>query len=81
MREPTIFELSSPGPHRCNFPGTKCSQNRDPPRIRPAEFPFPEISELGVVRHFTKLSQKNYAIDLGFYPLGLLYDEVQPKNQ
>ena len=31
---------------------------------------LPEVSELQVIRHFTNLSTKNYAIDKGFYPLG-----------
>lgn len=31
---------------------------------------LPEVSELDVVRHFTKLSQKNYSVDTVFYPLG-----------
>src|SRR6185312_16402465 len=31
---------------------------------------FPEVSEVEVVRHFTRLSTWNYAIDLGMYPLG-----------
>ena len=31
---------------------------------------LPEASELQVVRHFTRLSQKNFSIDTQFYPLG-----------
>src|SRR5262250_1297915 len=31
---------------------------------------FPEVSEIEVIRHFTRLSTWNYAIDLGMYPLG-----------
>ena len=31
---------------------------------------FPEVSEVDVIRHFTRLSTWNYAIDLGCYPLG-----------
>ena len=37
------------------------------------------MSELEVVRHFTRLSQKNYAIDLGFYPLGSCTMKYNPK--
>lgn len=40
---------------------------------------FPEISENEVVRHFTRLSQKNFAIDLGMYPLGSCTMKYNPK--
>src|SRR5690606_22867882 len=43
------------------------------------DLPLPEMSELDVVRHFTHLSQKNYAIDLGFYPLGSCTMKYNPK--
>ena len=42
---------------------------------------FPEVSEVEVVRHFTRLSQKNYCVDLGLLPARLLHDEVQPQDQ
>ena len=31
---------------------------------------FPEVSELDLVRHYTELSNKNFGVDTGFYPLG-----------
>ncbi|CAN0571679.1 unnamed protein product [Laminaria digitata] len=37
---------------------------------RQREIGLPSVSEPEVVRHFTRLSQKNYAIDMGIYPLG-----------
>lgn len=40
---------------------------------------LPEVHELDVVRHFTLLSQKNYGIDLGFYPLGSCTMKYNPK--
>ena len=39
---------------------------------------MPEVSEIEIIRHFTRMSTWNYAIDLGMYPLGILHDEVQP---
>jgi len=44
-----------------------------------AELSLPEIGELDVVRHFTHLSQRNYAIDSGFYPLGSCTMKYNPK--
>lgn len=41
--------------------------------------PLPEVSELDVVRHFTRLSQRNYSIDTGFYPLGSCTMKYNPK--
>ena len=37
---------------------------------------FPELSEVDVVRHFTRLSTWNYGVDSGFYPLGSSYNFV-----
>jgi glycine dehydrogenase subunit 2 len=41
--------------------------------------PLPECSELDVVRHYTRLSQQNYAIDTQFYPLGSCTMKYNPK--
>jgi glycine dehydrogenase subunit 2 len=40
---------------------------------------FPELSEVDVVRHYTRLSRLNYAIDLGLYPLGSCTMKYNPK--
>jgi glycine dehydrogenase subunit 2 len=40
---------------------------------------LPELSEVEVVRHFTRLSQMNYGVDLGFYPLGSCTMKYNPK--
>ena len=79
MREPTIFELSSAGRTGVTFQEPDVPLTEFPQEFARASFPFPEISELGVVRHFTKLSQKNYAIDLGLYPLGSCTMKYNPK--
>jgi glycine dehydrogenase subunit 2 len=41
--------------------------------------PLPELSELDVIRHYTRLSQYNHAIDIGFYPLGSCTMKYNPK--
>ncbi len=46
---------------------------------RESDCPFPEVSELDVVRHFTKLSQRNFSIDTHFYPLGSCTMKYNPK--
>jgi glycine dehydrogenase subunit 2 len=46
-------------------------------RAEPA--PLPEVSEIEVVRHFTHLSQRNFGVDMGFYPLGSCTMKYNPK--
>ena len=41
--------------------------------------PLPEVSEPEVVRHYTRLSQENFAVDLGIYPLGSCTMKYNPK--
>lgn len=51
-----------------------------PPSMRRQDLPrLPEISEPEIVRHFMRLSQKNFAIDLGMYPLGSCTMKYNPK--
>src|SRR5277367_3940110 len=40
---------------------------------------FPEVSEIEIIRHFTRLSTWNYAIDLGMYPLGSCTMKYNPR--
>ncbi|AKL97220.1 glycine dehydrogenase [decarboxylating] subunit 2 [Clostridium aceticum] len=47
--------------------------------LRDEEVDLPEVSELQVVRHFTQLSNKNYGVDTGFYPLGSCTMKYNPK--
>jgi glycine dehydrogenase subunit 2 len=46
---------------------------------RRSDLPLPEVSETGIVRHFTYLSQMNYGVDTGFYPLGSCSMKYNPK--
>ncbi len=47
--------------------------------LREGEPPLPQVSELQVVRHYTRLSQKNFSIDTHFYPLGSCTMKYNPK--
>ena len=69
--EPLIFDLSSPDAwaSRClKWIWTKRLNWMR--RYLRGELDLPEVSEIDMTRHFTRLSQKNYSIDTGFYPLG-----------
>jgi len=47
--------------------------------LRKKDAELPTVSELDVVRHFTKLSQKNFCVDANFYPLGSCTMKYNPK--
>src|SRR5579884_27127 len=47
--------------------------------IRKEAAPLPEVSEIEVVRHYTHLSQRNFGVDTGFYPLGSCTMKYNPK--
>lgn len=69
---PLIFELSRPGRVNTTHTQRSTAQVSDIPaallRNRPPQ--LPEVSEMDAVRHYTRLSQKNFSIDTHFYPLG-----------
>lgn len=79
MTEPTIFELSSPGRKGVIFPKSDVPETKLPQELTRTILPMPEVSEIDVIRHFTRLSQLNYCIDTGFYPLGSCTMKYNPK--
>lgn len=80
MSEPVIFELSAPGRRAPGHAPANPPAADLPNRFLRREAPvLPEVSELQVVRHFTRLSQKNFSIDTEFYPLGSCTMKYNPK--
>jgi len=66
-----IFEKSRPGRRAGRLPAHGLPVPEVPAELRRADPPrLPEIAEPDLVRHFTKLSTRNFGIDTGFYPLG-----------
>lgn len=84
LGEKLIFEKSSEG-HKGYFLPVADVPHIDPSSIMPKrylrkELPgLPEVSEVEVVRHFTRLSQMNFGLDTGFYPLGSCTMKYNPK--
>ncbi len=82
--EPLSFERSRPGRVGYSLPGLDVPAV-DPAALLPAGSLrgrpplLPELSELDVVRHFTRLSTWNAAVDLGLYPLGSCTMKYNPK--
>ncbi|MCG3181326.1 MAG: putative glycine dehydrogenase (decarboxylating) subunit 2 [Phycisphaerae bacterium] len=82
--EPLIFEKSSPGNCAVSLPDS------DVPAVEPASAipadlladappPLPEIGELQLVRHFTRLSHRLFSVDTQFYPLGSCTMKYNPR--
>ena len=81
--EAPIFELGAPGRSGASLP------ELDVPQVNPAALlgdllrtqdpGLPEVSEVDVTRHFTRLSRWNHAIDIGMYPLGSCTMKYNPK--
>ena len=70
IEEPLLFEQDGPGRCGVDLPEPKPFRSRLGGLERQGPIGLPGLSEPQVVRHFTRLSQKNYAIDSGLYPLG-----------
>ncbi len=79
MTEPLLYELSAPGRQGLRFPKPDVPLADLPQSLTRKELPLPEMSEVDVVRHFTRLSQKNYSIDFGLYPLGSCTMKYNPR--
>ncbi len=83
QNEGLVFEKSSPGKRAYKMPPL------DVPEVDPAALLgeshrktaglLPELSEIEIIRHFTRLSTWNYAIDLGMYPLGSCTMKYNPR--
>ena len=77
-----IFDLSKAGRQGYSLPANKweTSVSDLPAGLLRNEAPaLPEVSELDVVRHYTNLSQMNFGVDSGFYPLGSCTMKYNPK--
>jgi len=82
--EGLIFERSAPGKRAfelppLDVPAVAPSAALDASLLRDEIAGFPEVSEIEVIRHFTRLSTWNYAIDLGMYPLGSCTMKYNPR--
>lgn len=84
IKEKLIFELSKPGRTGYQLPDhdvpVKNLEDLIPLELLREEPPaLPELSEIDLVRHFTRLSHQNHGVDSGFYPLGSCTMKYNPK--
>ncbi len=84
QNELLVFERSSPGKKayqlpELDVPAVDAAEALGAENVRSEIEGFPEISEVEAIRHFTRLSTWNYAIDYGMYPLGSCTMKYNPR--
>ncbi len=84
QNEPLLFERSSPGKKayqlpELDVPAVDAAETLGAENVRAGIEGFPEVSEVEAIRHFTRLSTWNYAIDHGMYPLGSCTMKYNPR--
>ncbi|MBI5158044.1 MAG: aminomethyl-transferring glycine dehydrogenase subunit GcvPB, partial [Acidimicrobiia bacterium] len=77
--EPTLRELSAPDRRAWSFPHLDVPEGPALPEAAANPPPLPELSERDLVAHFTRLAHRNFAVDLGAYPLGSCTMKYNPK--
>ncbi len=82
--EPTIFDFSVPGRRAASFrttqvPEWSAEELLPPEELRPAPPAVAEVSERDLVAHVTRLTHRQYSVDLGAYPLGSCTMKYNPK--
>lgn len=80
MYDKLIYEISKPSRVAYSLPRSEINEYKISDNLkRKASLDLPEVTELDVIRHYTKLSLKNYGVDQGFYPLGSCTMKYNPK--
>ena len=80
--QPLLFELGKPGRKAIDLPAcdVPLAENLLPTKyLRTEKAALPEISQLELMRHYTQLSNRNFGVDTGFYPLGSCTMKYNPK--
>lgn len=79
MVEPLIYDICQAGRRAVSLPECDVPETALPEGCARQNLPLPEVSEIDLVRHYVHLSQMNYGIDSGFYPLGSCTMKYNPK--
>lgn len=79
-----IFETGAPGRRSYSLPALDVPDNElssliPADLIKKEDVNLPEVSEVELIRHFSRLSQLNFGLDMGFYPLGSCTMKYNPK--
>lgn len=76
---PLLFEESAAGRRGADLPRLDVPETPVPAHLKRESLGLPELSEAQVVRHFTRLSHKNFSVDGEFYPLGSCTMKYNPR--
>jgi glycine dehydrogenase subunit 2 len=79
MLEPLIYDLGRPGRQGVTLPEPDVPETAFPAGLLRADLDLPEVDQLTVVRHFTRLSELNFSIDAHMYPLGSCTMKYNPR--
>jgi glycine dehydrogenase subunit 2 len=80
LNEPLLWEKGAPGRMGISLPRPDVDQAPLDESLAGEGPDFPDLSEVDVVRHYTRLSTWNYGVDTGFYPLGSCTMKYNPKT-
>ncbi|HCY85283.1 MAG TPA: aminomethyl-transferring glycine dehydrogenase subunit GcvPB, partial [Desulfobacteraceae bacterium] len=80
FNEPQLWEKSRDGRCAISLPKSDVERVQMDPSLTGDAPELPQLSELDVVRHFTRLSQWNFGVDSGMYPLGSCTMKYNPKT-
>jgi len=79
MNEPLLWEKGRKGRRGMCVPKSDVPEANFPEALQGEGPDFPDLSEVDVVRHYTRLSQWNFGVDTGMYPLGSCTMKYNPK--
>ncbi|WP_028325718.1 aminomethyl-transferring glycine dehydrogenase subunit GcvPB [Desulfatirhabdium butyrativorans] len=81
LNEPLLWERGRKGRCGVDLPGDDVPQSPLPEEVRASGPPdIPDLAEIDVVRHYTRLSTWNFGVDTGMYPLGSCTMKYNPKT-
>ncbi|MDH3303478.1 MAG: aminomethyl-transferring glycine dehydrogenase subunit GcvPB, partial [Acidimicrobiia bacterium] len=80
MTEPTLYDKSVVGRTAVDLPTLDVPPAGLPDDLRRPDNGLPELSQVDVMRHYLRLSQQNFGVDSGFYPLGSCTMKYNPKT-
>ena len=79
LNEPLLWEKGQKGRCAFSFPEDDVDSSPLDPELASGGPDFPDLDEVDVVRHYTRLSQWNFGVDTGMYPLGSCTMKYNPK--
>ncbi len=80
MTEPTLYDKSVAGRTAVDLPALDVPPASLPDDMLRHDNGLPELSQVDVVRHYLRLSQRNFGVETGFYPLGSCTMKYNPKT-